>query len=292
MSRIYGYSFNIKYEGLCNQNESVFCQAFSSNHILKWAYIFRDKETINSHDVDAFKLELNKVWAEGFEGKDRYSSFDDFVSDKINSFPGSGEKIQPYWRVVIITDKFIDNKSLEELFGVKLFVINCYRYRFEVSNALLSLVGEDRWSPSTCRHLYSDDDVNSNFDFRSYIADAKKVEKWELWQSKFDPAMILSLGIFAFFIFAAVKMGKVSLGINPWIMPSIIGGIGILYICLNLMAIRAGKRQNRFVSGIPFIAGIHLFLAGLMSPIKLLSLLFLLDFTIWNFIFSFIGSRK
>ena len=38
--------------------------------------------------------------------------------------------------------------------------------------------------------------------------------------------------------------------------------------------------------GIPFLGGIHLLIAGLISPIKWLALLCILDFTIWEFLYA------
>lgn len=66
----------------------------------------------------------------------------------------------------------------------------------------------------------------------------------------------------------------------------IVEAIGVLWILLNLNAIRISKKQKRHVSGIPFIGGIHLLLAGLLSPCKWLALLCLLDYSIWGFIYS------
>ena len=76
-------------------------------------------------------------------------------------------------------------------------------------------------------------------------------------------------------------------------IPGIIGGIGLLYIILNIAAIKASKDNqrkgiDRHVSGIPFLGGIHLLLAGLISPIKWLALICFTDFTIWMFLYAVI----
>lgn len=78
---------------------------------------------------------------------------------------------------------------------------------------------------------------------------------------------------------------------HPWVFPAIIGGIGILYILINIgAAMETKKIQARgidhHVSGIPLLGGIHLLIAGLISPIKWLALTFILDYTFWLFLYA------
>ncbi|MBO4653031.1 MAG: hypothetical protein J5649_06925 [Lachnospiraceae bacterium] len=78
---------------------------------------------------------------------------------------------------------------------------------------------------------------------------------------------------------------------HPWVFPIIIGCIGLLYIILNIAAIIETKKiqakgSDRHISGIPFLGGIHLLIAGLISPIKWLALLCILDFTFWEFLYA------
>ena len=82
---------------------------------------------------------------------------------------------------------------------------------------------------------------------------------------------------------------------HPWVFPIIIGGIGILYLIINIGAIietkkNQAKGSDHHISGIPFLGGIHLLIAGLISPIKWLALFCVLDYTLWSFLYSvFIG---
>ena len=84
---------------------------------------------------------------------------------------------------------------------------------------------------------------------------------------------------------------------HPWVFPAIIGVIGILYLIINVGAIIETKKiqkegSDHHISGIPFLGGIHLLIAGLISPIKWLALLCVLDFTFWSFLYAiFIESR-
>ena len=82
---------------------------------------------------------------------------------------------------------------------------------------------------------------------------------------------------------------------HPWVFPIIIGGIGVLYLIYNTGAIIETKKiqakgSDHHISGIPFLGGIHLLIAGLISPIKWLALLCVLDYTFWSFLYAvFIG---
>ena len=77
---------------------------------------------------------------------------------------------------------------------------------------------------------------------------------------------------------------------HPWVFPIIIGGIGVLYLIYNTGAIIETKKiqakgSDHHISGIPFLGGIHLLIAGLISPIKWLALLCVLDYTFWSFLY-------
>ena len=83
---------------------------------------------------------------------------------------------------------------------------------------------------------------------------------------------------------------------HPWVFPTIIGSIGILYLIYNIGAIKKKKKiqakgSDHHISGIPFLGGIHLLIAGLISPIKWLALLSVLDYTFWSFLYAvfFVG---
>ena len=84
---------------------------------------------------------------------------------------------------------------------------------------------------------------------------------------------------------------------HPWVFPIIIGIIGFLYIFINIGAnvetkkIQA-KGSDHHISGFPFLGGIHLLIAGLISPIKWLAFLFVLDYTIWIFLYALIVENR
>ena len=90
-------------------------------------------------------------------------------------------------------------------------------------------------------------------------------------------------------------MEALSLKKEAWVFPIIIGGIGVLYLIYNAGAIIETKKiqakgSDHHISGIPFLGGIHLLIAGLISPIKWLALFCVLDYTLWSFLYAvFIG---
>ncbi len=78
---------------------------------------------------------------------------------------------------------------------------------------------------------------------------------------------------------------------HPWVFPAIFGGIGILYLMINIGAALETRKIQRagsdhHVSGIPILGGIHFFIAGLISPCKWLALLGLLDYTFLYILYS------
>ena len=87
--------------------------------------------------------------------------------------------------------------------------------------------------------------------------------------------------------------------IHPWVFPAIIGGMGFLWLILNILAIIETKKiqskgSDHHISGIPFIGGIHILIAGLISPVKWLAILCVLDYTFWEFLYDIliIGRKK
>ncbi len=84
---------------------------------------------------------------------------------------------------------------------------------------------------------------------------------------------------------------------HPWVFPAIIGGIGILYLIINIGAVIEtqkiqSKGSDHHISGIPLLGGIHLLIAGLISPVKWLAILCVLDYTFWSLLYAvFIADR-
>lgn len=292
MSTTLGYTINLVQDHRGDDTEAFIRKVLEDEHIIKWAYILHDKECYNQHDLDSMKFDYQRIWAEGFPGKEKYSSVSEFISEKVKTGPRIGDKMQAYWRIVIITDSSVTIDKVMKDFKATGLAARPLQYKIDIADAITRMLGEDKYSVRGERHHYSDDEVKTNFDIREYLAEVSKTAKLEIWKKNFDPAMVMCLAGFAFIVVLALKFSSVSKGVNQWILPAVVGGIGILYIVANLLAMRASKKQNRFISGIPFIGGVHLLLAGLASPCKWLALLCLLDFTIWNFVSMLFASRN
>ena len=85
---------------------------------------------------------------------------------------------------------------------------------------------------------------------------------------------------------------------HPWVFPCIFWGIGFLYLIINVGANIETKKLRKkgidyYVSGVPLLGGIHFLIAGLISPVKWLALLCVLDYTFLSFLYSkFTGDRS
>lgn len=270
-----------------NADDSAIKKALEHNEITKWAYILHDKDVYNEHDLEIRRLECQRIWAEGFEGQDKYNSVDEYIENQLNRPPHLGDKKDALWQGVCITDKAYTNSEVEKWFGISDVSTRFLSDSLYISDSLKALTNEDDFSRHLEKHIYDPSEVHANFDYREYISSAEKNRKWELTKRNFDPAMLLGMLFISFIIVCAVKLGSTSN--HPWILSGIVAGIGVLYLVLNYMAIQKGKRENRFISGIPFIGGIHLLIAGILSPCKWLALLCIMDFSIWNFLSGILG---
>ncbi len=77
-----------------------------------------------------------------------------------------------------------------------------------------------------------------------------------------------------------------------WTVTVVLGVIGLFFLCINYGALIASKKNGKHISGVPFIGGICIFLAFVFSPIKWLSLLCFLDYSLILFILELLGIRK
>lgn len=285
------YAIYISSAGNIDEEEAFLRSVLDNGHILKWAYILHDKEYYNQHDFNVARLELRHVWIDGFPGMEKYSSAEEFIESKLKEYPQIGDRKESVWRILITVDETINSQDVKVLFEPVKGVVHCLTYNTDVLNELEMFLGEAKASQAAGHHQYSDDEIKCNFDLRAYMAEAGKHVTLEKMKATFDPAMLFGLCLFTFAIAAAIKFST-SKSDYPWLAPAIVGGIGVLYIVLNLLAMNKSKKEGRFISGIPFIGGVHLLVAGLMSPIRWLALLCLLDFTIWNFVAAIFQSKK
>ncbi|MBO4450600.1 MAG: hypothetical protein J5777_08430 [Clostridiales bacterium] len=76
---------------------------------------------------------------------------------------------------------------------------------------------------------------------------------------------------------------------TKWAVAVILAGIGAFFLFMTYGAMISSKRHNTHVSGVPFVGGFFVFLGFILSPVKWLALLALLDpgpwmipFAIWE----------
>lgn len=73
-----------------------------------------------------------------------------------------------------------------------------------------------------------------------------------------------------------------------WVATLIFAAIGFFFIIMTYGALIQSYRTKKYVSGVPLVGGIIVAISFLLSPIKLLALLGLLDYGVWMIPVSFI----
>jgi UDP-N-acetylmuramyl pentapeptide phosphotransferase/UDP-N-acetylglucosamine-1-phosphate transferase len=78
---------------------------------------------------------------------------------------------------------------------------------------------------------------------------------------------------------------------NPWAGSAILIAIGMFLIVMSYGAFIQSKRTGRHISGIPFFGGLFVFLGFIISPIKWLAFLALLDYSYLMLIYCLLSER-
>ena len=77
----------------------------------------------------------------------------------------------------------------------------------------------------------------------------------------------------------------------PWAAPAVLIAIGMFFIVMSYGALIQSKKTGKHISGVPFIGGIFVFLGFIISPIKWLAFLALLDYSYGMFIYCLLSER-
>lgn len=82
--------------------------------------------------------------------------------------------------------------------------------------------------------------------------------------------------------------------LHPWVMPVILWAIGLFYFIVQIpLFFETTKKDGLNHSGVPFVGGLHFFIAGLISPCKWLVILCLIDYAVFGSIYKIVKpSRK
>lgn len=188
MAKDIGYLINIPDKD--HEDTGAFIKtALEHDLILKWAYINQDKEVYTEQDRGARYYGLQKCWADGFEGMEKYASMEEYIQEKMIEPPQVGDKKEDIWRIVCIVDKKCEMKDICEWFGLKNRMFARFlESRAYIARELKTITHEDEHSRLAGMHLYPDEEVISNFDFRTYIGETKVNPRAEKLKDIFRPA--------------------------------------------------------------------------------------------------------
>lgn len=75
---------------------------------------------------------------------------------------------------------------------------------------------------------------------------------------------------------------------HPWVFPIILGLIGLFFLIIHLPLIFGTPKDGYSSSGVPLFGGLHILIAGLISPCKWLAFLCVLDFFFIGMIYELI----
>ena len=160
-----------------NDAESFIRKALDHEQILEWAYILHDKDCYNEHDLESRRYGAQYCWADGFIGMEKYSSMDEYIKEQMNMPPHIGDKKDDMWVVFCITDKECKKDTVAGWFNKLGCEIQRSLDETTIPDQVKNLTQEDNGSRLMEKHLYTDDEVEANFDFRAYINDPPKVNK-------------------------------------------------------------------------------------------------------------------
>lgn len=79
---------------------------------------------------------------------------------------------------------------------------------------------------------------------------------------------------------------------TKWVVAGILVLIGVFFMFMTYGALITSKVKNTHISGVPFVGGFFIFLGFILSPIKWLAFLALLDPGIWMIPFSLWQGHK
>lgn len=188
MAKDIGYIINIPDED--HEDTAAFIKsALNHDLILKWAYILQDKDVYTEQDRGARYYGLQKCWADGFAGMEKYASMEEYISEKMSEPPQVGDKKDAIWRIVCIVDKKCIMQDIREWFALRSTPFARFlESRADIARELKTITHEDESSRLAGSHLYPDEEVISNFDFRTYINETKVNPRAERLKDIFRPA--------------------------------------------------------------------------------------------------------
>ena len=79
---------------------------------------------------------------------------------------------------------------------------------------------------------------------------------------------------------------------TKWVVAGVLVLIGAFFLFMTYGAVITSKVKDTHISGVPFVGGFFVFLGFILSPVKCLAFLALLDPGIWMALYGFFSGRK
>ena len=79
---------------------------------------------------------------------------------------------------------------------------------------------------------------------------------------------------------------------TKWVVAGVLVLIGAFFLFMTYGALITSKVKDTHISGVPFVGGFFIFLGFILSPVKWLAFLALIDPGIWMVLYGIIHDRK
>jgi len=77
-----------------------------------------------------------------------------------------------------------------------------------------------------------------------------------------------------------------------WTLTAVLAGIGLFFVLMTYGALFASKKSGKHVSGVPCVGGLFILVGFLLSPIKWLCVLALIDYGFWMIPISMLNKDR
>ncbi len=152
--------------------------ALAHKTIKEWAYIKHDKDVYTQMEEDECRRSLSAFWSDNRANLEESES--EFINKNLNI---AGSPKPAHWHIVIRTDRNEDTYTIAKWFGVSQNFIDIPKGgRDTFLDKVEYLTHEDEKQQALGKHLYPDEEVKANFDFRNEIN--SRLALWDKYGSK------------------------------------------------------------------------------------------------------------
>lgn len=170
-------------------SEAFIIDALAHEQIYYWAYCMHDKDVYNQHDMNIRYYGVQRCWADGVVGMEKYASMQEYLDEQMKQPPFIGDKKEARWYVFLIADKRVRAEDISDWFGMPdVSYVRILREPSSIKDAMQQLTREDTTSVAMEGYRYPDEEVRANFNFRVYMEGIKVNKKFEKWKNIWIPA--------------------------------------------------------------------------------------------------------